>query len=165
VPPSGGRSVYRPQGEWKGGIPETERVKSANILGKGGLGMKKMIAATAVLVTMVTWPGFGYLAAQQMGGQMPMMGQSGQQGQPTDHPPVMGRGMMGGGMTGEGMMGMMPGMMGGQMGCRGMGIMGMMASGQVDPKTMAKILQFRGEMLKAMGEVMMKHSKAMEEAK
>jgi len=41
----------------------------------------------------------------------------------------------------------------------------MMGSGQMDPKTMGKMLQFRGELLKAMGEVMMKHGKAMEEAK
>jgi len=127
--------------------------------------MKKLIAATAVLVAMVIWPGSGYLAAQQMGGQMPMMGQSGQQDQPAGQPPMMGGGMMGQGMTGHGMMGMMSGRMGGQMRGPGMDMMRMMASGRVDPKTMGKILQLRGELLKAMGEVMIKHGKAMEEAK
>jgi hypothetical protein len=51
--------------------------------------------------------------------------------------PMMG-GMMGGGMMGGGMMGMM--------------------GGQGDPRAM----QMRGEMMKAMGEIMMKYGKAME---
>jgi hypothetical protein len=34
----------------------------------------------------------------------------------------------------------------------------------VDPKMMARMLQLRGDMLKAMGEVLLKHGKAMEEA-
>jgi hypothetical protein len=40
-----------------------------------------------------------------------------------------------------------------------------MGSGETDPKAMARILEFRGDLLKAMGEVMLKHAKAMEAAK
>ena len=36
---------------------------------------------------------------------------------------------------------------------------------RMDPKTRAQMLQMHGEMMKAMGEVMMKHGKAMEGAK
>ena len=32
-----------------------------------------------------------------------------------------------------------------------------------DPKAMARMLKLRGEMLKAMGEVMMKHGRALEQ--
>jgi hypothetical protein len=39
---------------------------------------------------------------------------------------------------------------------------GMMSSGQMDPKAMARMLELRGDLLKAMGEVMLKHAKAME---
>jgi hypothetical protein len=38
-----------------------------------------------------------------------------------------------------------------------------MTGDQIDPKTMARMLQLRGDMLKAMGEVLLKHGKAMEE--
>jgi len=81
-----------------------------------------------------------------MGGQMPMGGQ-GEQEQST-----MGRGMM--------MYPMMGGMMGGQMDPSGM--MSMMAGGQMDPKAMARMLALRGDLLKATGEVLLKHAKAME---
>jgi hypothetical protein len=43
-----------------------------------------------------------------------------------------------------------------------MAMMSMMGSGQMDPKAMARMLQLRGDLLKAMGEVMLKHAKAME---
>ena len=56
--------------------------------------------------------------------------------------PMMSGGMMGGGMM-QG--GMMPGMMG-------------MMGGQGDPRMM----QMRGEMMKAMGDIMMKYGKMME---
>jgi hypothetical protein len=75
-----------------------------------------------------------------MGGQMPMGGQGGQQEQPSGQQPMMGRGMMGM------MCPMMSGMMGG---------------GEMDPKTMGRMLEFRGELLKAMGDVMIKHGQAM----
>jgi hypothetical protein len=44
-----------------------------------------------------------------------------------------------------------------------MAMMSMMGSGQMDPKAMARMLQLRGDMLKAMGEVMLKHSQAIRE--
>ena len=40
---------------------------------------------------------------------------------------------------------------------------GMMGGGQMDPKAMARMLEFRGDLLKAMGEVMLKHARAMKE--
>jgi hypothetical protein len=43
--------------------------------------------------------------------------------------------------------------------------MGMMSGRQLDTKTMAQVLQLRGDMLRAMGEVMLRHSKALEETK
>jgi hypothetical protein len=89
-----------------------------------------------------------------LGGQMPMGSQGGAQEQPSGQQPMMGRGMMGM------MCPMMGGMMGGQMDPSGM--MGMMGGGQMDPKAMARMLEFRGDLLKAMGEVMLKHAKAME---
>lgn len=68
---------------------------------------------------------------------------------------MMGEGMQGGAMMcpmmGRGGMGMMGGMMGG---------MGGMGGG--DPKTMAQMMQMRGEMMMKMGEVMMKHGKMMQ---
>ena len=63
---------------------------------------------------------------------------------------MMGQaGMMGGGMS-SGMMG--PGMMD-----------GMMMSG--DPKQQAEMMAMRGEMLKAMGDIMMKYAQRMQSAK
>jgi hypothetical protein len=80
------------------------------------------------------------------------MGGQGEQEQST-----MGRGMM---------CPMMGGMMGGQMDPSGMmgmmSMMSMMGGGQIDPKAMARMLVLRGDLLKAMGEVMLKHAKAME---
>ena len=54
---------------------------------------------------------------------------------------------------------MMSHMMGG-------GMMGMPMGGeaQMDPKTRAQMLEMRGEMLKAMGDIMMKHAKKMQSA-
>jgi hypothetical protein len=63
--------------------------------------------------------------------------------------------MHGGGMAAGGMMG--PGMMGG-------GMMGGMMSGmdgQMDPKTRGRMLEMRGEIMKAVGDVLIKHGKAM----
>ena len=42
-----------------------------------------------------------------------------------------------------------------------LGMTGMMGDGQMDAKTRRRMLQMRGEMLKAMGEVMLKHGQAM----
>ncbi|HEU4367840.1 MAG TPA: hypothetical protein VFV05_06355 [Methylomirabilota bacterium] len=42
---------------------------------------------------------------------------------------------------------------------------GMMAGGQPgDPKAMAQVMEMRGDMMKAMGEVMLKHAKKLQEA-
>jgi hypothetical protein len=68
--------------------------------------------------------------------------------------------MMGGGMMGQGTMGMMCPMMGQMM---GQGMMGMM--GGTDAKAQGRMLQLRGEMLKAMGDVLIKHGRALEEGK
>jgi hypothetical protein len=68
-----------------------------------------------------------------------MMGHSGPMG-------GMSRGMMGGGMMGGGMTGMMP-----------------MMSG--DPTQRAEMMAMRGEMMKAMGDIMMKYAERMRPAK
>jgi hypothetical protein len=98
-------------------------------------------------------------AQQQMGGRHQMGGQAGQQEQPSGQPSMMGRGMMGMPMSMPMMCRMMPQMMGAQT-----DPVGMMSDDQMDPKMMARMLQLRGDMLKAMGEVLLKHGKAMEEA-
>jgi hypothetical protein len=96
-----------------------------------------------------------------MAGQMPMGGQGGQQEQSSGQPSMMGRGMMG-----MPMMSMMCPMMGGQMDPSGMAsMMGMMSAGEMDPKAMAQMLQLRGDLLKAMGDVLLKHSQAMREGR
>lgn len=109
-----------------------------------GLGMKKMTTVSAFVVVLVLMAFIPGAAQAQMGGQMQMGSQTVQQDQSTGQQP------------------MMPHMMGGQMGRSGMGKIRMMGGGQVDSKTMAKMFQFRGEMLKAMGEIMLEHGKAME---
>jgi hypothetical protein len=70
------------------------------------------------------------------------------------HQPMMGQGMMMCPMMGQSMMGMGmgPGMMGGMM-------------GMSDPKAQARMLKLRGDMMKAMGEVLLKHAQEMEQAK
>jgi len=74
--------------------------------------------------------------------------------------PMMGPGMgMMGGMQGQGMMG---GMQGRTMMMPGM--MEMMMSSE-DPKAAARMLKMRGEMMKAMGEVLMKHGAQLEQQK
>jgi hypothetical protein len=88
-----------------------------------------------------------------LGGQMPMGSQGGGEEQRTDQPSMMGRGMMG----------MMCPMMGGQMDPSGMMSTMSMMGGEKDPKAMARVLELRGDLLKAMGEVMLKHAKAMKE--
>jgi len=116
-------------------------------------------------------------AAQTQMPQMQMGRQAGQQGQPPEQQPQTGYEMMGPGMMGMPMHGMpcpmmgggtgmmMPGMRRGQMGMPGMGMVGMMGSGQMDPKVMGRMLQLRGDILKAVGEVLIKHGKALEQSK
>jgi hypothetical protein len=106
--------------------------------------MKRMITIGAGLLVLVL---IG--SPLVLGGQMPMGSQGGTEEQPTQQPSMMGRGMMG----------MMCPMMESQM--DPMGMMAMMGGGQADSKTMGRALALRGELLKAMGEVMIKHGQAM----
>jgi hypothetical protein len=77
-----------------------------------------------------------------MGGMMPMMQMCREMMGGHSMPGHgMGQGMMGGGMMGGGMMGGRAG----------------------DPKTMGQMMEMRGEMMKAMGEVMLKHAKKLQE--
>jgi hypothetical protein len=113
--------------------------------------MKRLLMVGGTLVVSILI-GTTVLGAQhQMGGHMHM---GGQQEQPSGPPAMTGRGMMGMPMM---MCQMMPHMMGGHM-----DPLPMMGGDQIDPKTMARMLQLRGDMLKAMGEVLLKHGKAME---
>lgn len=72
---------------------------------------------------------------------------------------MMGREMRGQGVTGHGMMGMMCPMMA-MMDPAGTAMTG---GQQMDPKAVGRLLQLRGDMLKAIGDVLLKHGKAMEE--
>jgi hypothetical protein len=82
-------------------------------------------------------PGMDGHMAQHMEMCRQMMGQGGMMGG--------GPGMMGGGMMGPGMMG------------------GMMMSG--DPKQQAEMMAMRGEMMKAMGDIMLKYAQRAQSAK
>ncbi len=65
---------------------------------------------------------------------------------------MMGQGGMGrAGMMGPGMMGMGGGMMGGM--------------NPPDPKALARMLRFRGDMMEAIGDVMLKHAQEIEQEK
>ena len=116
--------------------------------------MKRLtiVCSTLVVAVLLGSPAF---AQHQMPGQSP------------GQPPMMGGGMMGQGAMGQGMLGMMcpmlHQMMGGRMDPGGM--MGQMGGGPSDPKAMGRVLQMRGEMFKAMGEIMLKHGKLLEEGK
>jgi hypothetical protein len=66
-----------------------------------------------------------------------------------------------------GMGGMHPGGMGGMQGggmCGMMGGMGPMMGAASDPKALGRMLQLRGEIMKAVGEVLIKHGQALEAA-
>ena len=107
-----------------------------------------------VLAGMLIVGVFVAFAAQAQMSGMQMEAQAGQQ------QPPMGPGMMGMPMSG-----MMCPMMGGGMRGGTMGMMSMMGGGQTDPKTMGRMLQMRGEMMKAVGDVLIKHGKGLESAK
>jgi hypothetical protein len=111
-----------------------------------GLALVLAVATPALAQQHAAQPGAGGQA-----GQMPMQG-GGMQGGGMMMCPMMS-GMMGGGMPKTGMMG------GDMMG--GGGMMGMMG-GQMDPKMMGRMLQMRGEIMKAVADVLIKHGKAME---
>jgi hypothetical protein len=90
---------------------------------------------------------------------------------PSQAPTPKGGGMHGGmtgGMHGGGMGGMHGGMMGGGMcGMIGGGMTGGMApmmGAASDPKMMSRMLQLRGEIMKAVGELLIKHAQALEAA-
>jgi hypothetical protein len=100
--------------------------------------MRKLIGITAIAMTMT-----GGLAIAQQTAPTPAPG-SGHATPQSMMCPMMG-GMMGGGMMGGGMMSG-----------------GMMSGAQSESPRM---LQMRGEMMKAMGEVMVKYGKQMETAK
>jgi hypothetical protein len=128
--------------------------------------MKRLMTVCACLLTL-TLIGADALAAEQAPpGQMQMGGQAGQP-QPPGQPPATGGEMMGQGMMSMMTMmhQMMHQMMGGQMGSGGMGMRGTMGGGTMDPKTMGRMLQMRGEMLKAMGDILLKYGKQLEEGK
>ena len=129
--------------------------------------MKLMTTVFASLVAVILIGSSAIAAEHQMEPQKPMGCCQGiQQGESGCQAPMMSRGMRGQGMTGMPMMGMMcpmmQQMMGGMMDPGGMGMRGMMG-GSHDPKHMALMLQIRGEVLKAVGEVLLKYGKAMAE--
>jgi hypothetical protein len=118
--------------------------------------MKKTIATAAGLAVLFTVS----VAVAQMRPMTPAQPSPGQPSAGTHAPgqqspqPMMGQGMMGMmcPMMGQSMMGMGPGMMGGMMGTS-------------DPKAQARMLKLRGDMMKAMGEVLLKHAQEIEQAK
>lgn len=124
--------------------------------------MKRYITKLWAPVVAVLLIGSTAVAAEhQMAGQTPMGCQAGQPGQAGGERPMMGRGMMG-----QGGMGMTCPMMGCQMDPSGMGMMGMMGGmggGKMDPKAMGRMLEMRGEMMKAIGEVLLKYGRSMAE--
>jgi hypothetical protein len=91
----------------------------------------------------------------RVGGQMPMGSQAETQEPSPGQQQMMGRGMMG-----QGMMGMMCPMMAMMLDPAGTASMG---SQSMDPKAVGRLLQLRGDMLKAMGEILLKHGKTLEE--
>lgn len=112
--------------------------------------MKKTIAMVSCLAMLFT----GSVAVAQTRPMTPAPPSHGQDpagthapGQPSQHP-MMGQGMMMCPMMGQSMMGM------------GMGP-GMMS----EPKAQARMLKLRGDMMKAMGEVLLKHAQEIEQAK
>jgi hypothetical protein len=120
--------------------------------------MKKTIAMAAGLAVLFTVS----VAVAQMRPMTPAQPSPGQPPAATHAPgqqaqqPMMGQGMMGMmcPMMGQSMMGMGmgPGMMGGMM-------------GMSDSKAQARMLKIRGDMMKAMGEVLLKHAQEIEQAK
>ena len=95
----------------------------------------------------------GQMAQGQMSQGMmgPMMACCGRMGAPATHLPMMHS--------------MMHQMMGGQTDPTSIGMTEAMGAGNMETKTMGRMLQMRGEMLKAIGEIMLRHGKAMEEEK
>ena len=139
--------------------------------------MRTIATVSALVVTLGCMPG-----AWAQGQQSPPSGQTQPPAERPARPPARGPRTMGPGMMEHHdmmemmcpmMMGMMMGRMnpgGGGRGMPGSGMMGMgdgMGQGMnpSDPKAMARMLRFRGDMLKAMGEVMLKHAQDFEQEK
>ena len=118
--------------------------------------MRKTVAIGTLAAVLLT---SSFAAAQMRPPAPPPSDQQQMAGQGGMQCPMPG-GMQGHGMMGPGMMG--PGMMG--HGMMGSGMMGGMGA-QSDPKAMARMLKYRGDMLKAIGEVMLKHAEAIEKEK
>jgi hypothetical protein len=122
---------------------------------------------TIAVLTLIFLSG-GSMAIAQMQPMKPAQPSQGQAPGAAQKPgtlsrqPMMGQGMMGQG--GQGMMGMMCPMMGQPMMGMGPGMMGGMMSTS-DPKAQARMLKFHGDMMKAMGEVMLKHAQSLEQEK
>lgn len=112
------------------------------------------VMASAVLLATVAFADAqqsGAAPGAQTPGQMEMCRQMmGQHGGTGHHGGMMGQGAMGGGMG--------SGMMGGGM----MGTMPMMGG---DPAQQAEMMAMRGEMMKAMGDIMMKYAQRMQPPK
>jgi len=134
--------------------------------------MKTIVIVSAFVVTLGSVPG-----AWAQGQPSPPSGQTQSPAERPTRPPARGPRTMGPGMMEhhdmmETMCPMMMGMMMGRMMTQGgagrmMGMGGGMMQGMnpSDPKAMARTLRFRGDMLKAMGEVMLKHAQDLEQEK
>jgi hypothetical protein len=129
--------------------------------------MRRTIAAVASLAVFLTVSAAGAQMKPTTPTQSPA--QSTQGHSPGGHAPghhsqqpMMGHMGQGQGHMGHGMMGMCPMMgMGGMMGGGMMG--GVM--GSADPKAQARMLKLRGDMMKAMGDVLLKHAQEVEQGK
>jgi len=139
--------------------------------------MKTIVIVSAFVVTLGSMP-----SAWAQGQPSPPSGQTQSPAERPARPPARGPQTMGPGMMEQHdmmammcpmMMGMMMGRTMNQGGGRGMPGSGMMGMGggmmqgmnPSDPKAMARMLRFRGDMLKAMGEVMIKHAQDFEQEK
>jgi hypothetical protein len=135
----------------------------------------KAAVAVAAATAIVLWVAAGALAQgpSSSPGHVQAQAPAQRPGPPPAGPGPggMGGGMPGGGLPGSGMMhggmmGGMPmmGMMGGGMMCPMMGMMGgmPMMGGAQDPKTLGRMLQLHGEMMRAVGDVLLKHGRALE---
>lgn len=107
------------------------------------------LSVMVAILLVSAMPGF---AQSQPSGQMPMGTPGGQQ--PPSQQPIMG-------MMGQGQMPMMMCPMMGDLGMTGGPMIGM--GGNQDPKAMGRLLEMRGEMMKAMGDILQKHGKAMQQ--
>jgi hypothetical protein len=136
--------------------------------------MRMIVTVMAGCVVLAMVSGAGAQTPSTTPGQSQSSGSSETSGHqshsPTTDSGMTGQHMMGQGMMGHEMMGqgMMCPMMGQQMMGMGIGMGPRMMGGMMntsDPKAMAQMLKLRGDILKAIGEVMVKHAQEMEQAK